>query len=801
MIVLQVPSTTWVLQSLCDEEPDLRSRALEWRGVAIPLEGAEYVALKTDWLPRSDDLKPTPSGARLLLGGNWPKEIQERIEGGAWVRISPNALKEIWGVLRTAPALVEINGRPVPQEMAERIRDSLCVLSLHDAGGLTEMDVLQPFVGTRFSIARDAARFWVFCPGFEGRVDVTDPATGAVIGMFLRTTDLPRVCSDVEGEEVREVAIQDLWFLGDGIASCGLSGENDDKETCDNGPAVGDATREEPSAIPLHVIDAWSWGRVVTAIRQRAEIYPEPIPDPNDISEAESRALLRTMLQHPAVIEEERRRSEEYAIQNEQARDIRTRQYAIDVGVSLPDPTPPPMAQEFDCTDDGNGSRLIAQYRDSIRYCEPYKAWFLWDGGRWERDETRRMLALAKRVARTIYIEAMNAPGERAEKIGKWAVRSGMLSRLKAMIESASPIVAIVPDDLDAHPTLLNCQNCTLDLETLSPREPRREDLLTMMAGVAYDPDAECPQWLAHLDLIFGGDAEIIDGFQQMAGYSLLDGNPEQVMFILFGRGKNGKSVTMKVLSEVLGDYAVNIAAESLMVRRIEGARSDLARLKGARMATSSEGDEGAKLAEGIVKQLTGNDDTITVRRLYENEFEFTPGAKIWLGTNHEPKIRGTDDGIWRRIWLIPFEVQISEDRRDPRITEKLLEERAGILNWMLAGLRKYYEQGGRLQPPEKVVAATRQYRQESDILGRALDDELVCGGVAKGRTLARKEVTNGLRAWFEEQGERMPSPQKVARALRERGVADGPVMSGTRHWLHVRWKTDEEKENDGIGA
>jgi len=134
------------------------------------------------------------------------------------------------------------------------------------------------------------------------------------------------------------------------------------------------------------------------------------------------------------------------------------------------------VAQEFPCTDDGNGDRLVAQYRDSIRYCKTFRRMVHLETALfWERDETCRMLALAKRVARTIHIEASATTDDRREKVGKWALRSGMLSRLKAMIACAAPAVAVTPDEFDARPELFNCRNGTLELDTLTFREARRE--------------------------------------------------------------------------------------------------------------------------------------------------------------------------------------------------------------------------------------------------------------------------------------------------------------------------------------
>lgn len=594
------------------------------------------------------------------------------------------------------------------------------------------------------------------------------------------------------------------------IATCGLSRDVDQEQCPAAAPAETTAERTDPNedrpseapeeapvVIPIHAtpvnhVDGWTWSHVVTEIRQWAAIYPEEIPDPNDISEAEARALLKTIYQHPAVIAEfERRRMVAEATQREY-RDARTIQYAIDVGVDLPDPAPPPVAQEFPCTDDGNGDRLVAQYRASIRYCKTFDAWYIWNGSYWERDETCRMLALAKRVARTIHIEASATTDDRREKVGKWALTSGMLSRLKAMIACAAPAVAVTPDEFDAHPMLFNCRNGTLELDTLTFREARREDLLTKCCGVDYDPEATCPTWLAHLDLVFGGDAAYIRGFQELCGYSLLQENPEQIMAILYGTGKNGKSVTIGALARVWGDYAVNIAAESLMVRRNDGPRSDLARLCGARLVTASEGEAGAYLAESVVKQLTG-DDAITVRRLYENEFQFRPGAKIFLATNHEPRIRGTDEGIWRRIWLLPFTVTIPEDKRDPGILDKLEAEGSGILNWCLEGLRRYQANGCRLAPPEKVLAATARFRSESDVIGRFLAQEMK---VEPTGTIERSALYKIYLKWCEEEGEKPVSNRAVIKYLRERQFQE-IKLGGVWCWEGIRIKSAMEAAAD----
>ena len=446
----------------------------------------------------------------------------------------------------------------------------------------------------------------------------------------------------------------------------------------------------------------------------------------------------------------------------------------------------------FALTDAGNAERLIAMYGEGVRYCATFNAWYLWNGTVWERDDNGRMLLIATDVARSIHHEAAAAAtADQSRALSRWALGSESLHARKAMIDSAAPHIPVLPEVFDAPVHLLNCRNGTLELDTMTFREHRPEDLLTKTAAVAYDPAATCPQWLAHLSLIFAGDADYLSGFQSMCGYSLLGTNPQQVMFILYGKGRNGKSKTIEVLARILDNYAVNIAAESLVAKRFENARSDLARLAGARLATAAEGAEGARMDESIIKQITG-EYAITVRKLYENEFEFTPMAKIWLTTNHEPVIRGTDDGIWRRIWMVPFAVQIPEDKCDPDIAAKLLTESGGILNWCLCGLKRFYENGGRLVQPRKVSVATGNLRTVSDTVGLFLATECFLDPEAR---MIRSALTEMFERWCAEEGVRHRiSAHRLATALRDRGVTDGGKVGYDRFWSGIRPKNEDER-------
>ncbi len=448
--------------------------------------------------------------------------------------------------------------------------------------------------------------------------------------------------------------------------------------------------------------------------------------------------------------------------------------------------------QEYALTDAGNAERLIALHGDCIRYCAAFNCWYRWNGSVWQRDAAGRMLIIATGVARSIHREAAIAPtAERSRALSRWAILSESLHARKAMIDSAAPLCPVLPGEFDARPEFFNCRNGTVELPAMNFREHRREDMLTRMAAVDYDCEAMCPRWLSHLDLIFGSDADYLAGFQSMCGYTLLGTNPQQIMFILYGRGRNGKSKTIEVMARIFADYAVNIASDSLMAKRFETTRSDLARLAGARFATAAEGAEGARMDESIIKQITG-EYAITVRKLYENEFEFTPVAKIWMTTNHEPVIPGTDDGIWRRLWMVPFSVQIPEEKCDPDIAAKLLAESPGILNWCLAGLQRYYENGHRLVQPRKVSQATANLRTVSDTVGLFLATE--CEIDSQGR-MTRSALKEMFEKWSAEEGIRnRVTSNKFATALKERGVTDGGKVGYDRFWSGIRPKNENER-------
>ncbi len=438
--------------------------------------------------------------------------------------------------------------------------------------------------------------------------------------------------------------------------------------------------------------------------------------------------------------------------------------------------------REYPSSDIGNSQRFAFRKQGIARYCHGYRSWFIWDGKRWGKDLTGRSIELAKDVIVRIGDEAGTQEfSDAAARLYKWAAASQARPRVDAALYLAQSVLPIEPKDLDARTYLLNLPNGTLNLITCELMPHNKNDFLTKIAGVEFKPGEICPLWLQHLNLIFNGDRELIDAFQQVVGYTLLQDNPEQVMFILYGSGKNGKSKTIEVLSHILGEYAINIAAETLMSKRFDtGPRSDIARISNSRLVSASEGESGSRLAESLVKSLTGG-DIITVRRLYENEIEFRPTAKIWYATNHRPIIQGTDDAIWRRIWLIPFTVAIAEEKRDLEIVAKLLQEGSGILNWALEGLQKY-RKAGRLIQPEKVKVAVEEYRQDSDILKEFLDGW--CAFKEKAE-MEKSDLYRSYADWCEQNHEKPVGSKKFAIMIRERGIKERASM-GKRYWIGI---------------
>ena len=436
----------------------------------------------------------------------------------------------------------------------------------------------------------------------------------------------------------------------------------------------------------------------------------------------------------------------------------------------------------FALTDIGNAERLVRRYSQTIRYNFSSGKWLYWDEHRWAEATKGEIEQLTKETIRSIPEEASHEDDERYEKILKHALQSERDARLQAMIKLARSEVPVLQCNLDKDGWLLNTLSGTVDLRTgeLKPHNP--SDLISKLAPVGYDLDAKCPAWIKFLNEIFDGNAELIRFVQRAVGYSLTGDTSEQCLFILYGSGANGKSTFIETVRALLGDYARQADSSAFLVRRNDTATNDLARLSGARFVSASETGIGRSFNEVIIKQLTGG-EPITARFLYGEFFEFLPVLKIWMATNHKPTIKGTDDGIWRRIRLIPFNVTIPQNRQDPQLIAKLQDELPGILNWALKGCLAW--QTERLSEPDAVANSTADYRQEQDQLGPFFDD---CCAFDESSEVMTADLWTAYKTWCESSGEKPVNTKTMAAGLRSRGCQSGRDSNG-RLWKGLALK------------
>lgn len=446
-------------------------------------------------------------------------------------------------------------------------------------------------------------------------------------------------------------------------------------------------------------------------------------------------------------------------------------------------------------SDLGNARRLVAANLGEIRYVHLWKdgGWLVWDGQRLKRDESGEMMRRARSIAQQIFAEADDANDKRADQLRKHAVRSANYNGMKNMIAVARSEegVPVGPDELDADPWLFNTRTGVVDLRTGEERPTGPEQLITKISPAGYVPGAPCPRWLAFLDRIFDGDPELIEFVRRAIGYTLTGHTTEQVLFLLHGGGANGKTTLVEVIRHIAGDYASQVPAESLMAKsNTGGIPNDIARLVGARFVSAVETDEGRRLAEGLVKRITGN-DTLTARFLNAEFFDFTPRFALWLAANHLPTIRGTDDAIWRRIRLIPFNVQIPESERDKHLDDKLKAEADGILTWAIEGAVTWAAEG--LTQPAAVVRSTSSYRAEQDTLGDFLDERC---HLAEGAWATVGQTFEAYTAWCVANGERTRSNRWLTQQLAARGIGRGQLTTGDRARTYVGLGLLAEEQN-----
>lgn len=441
--------------------------------------------------------------------------------------------------------------------------------------------------------------------------------------------------------------------------------------------------------------------------------------------------------------------------------------------------------------DTGRGQRLNDQFGEVFRYLADDKQWYFYNGSYWEPDNGRHIELATEKVVNSIKTEKPDfsfATKTGEDKImNEWRkfIKDSRSHMAKVhMIDEFKKYVTIDHGLFDHDNMILNTESGYVDLTNGELKDHDIKMMFSEQTTAEYSDNIDAPMWESFLDQIFNHDKELIHYIQKAVGYSATGSTAEQVMFLLLGSGRNGKSVFINTLRNILGSYAKQMSVESIVVHNSGGsANSDIARLENTRLVTSSEANEGSRLDESLVKQLTGG-DRILARFLYGKEFEYDPKFKIWMATNHLPFIRGTDEGIWRRLKVIPFSVQIPKDKIDKNLENKLKSEWTGILNWIVQGAIMWQKEG--LEDPEKVKNASRNYRQSMDPLEAFLDECCIAGG---SYSIKSRPLYDCYRDWAKKSNEHLMSMTKFGKEMSKKL----PREKKRDGWYYVGIKLKEE--------
>ena len=412
-----------------------------------------------------------------------------------------------------------------------------------------------------------------------------------------------------------------------------------------------------------------------------------------------------------------------------------------------------------------------------LQSCHQMKTEFYWTGQRWQVDTER----LKSRQYLEDTAAAICQMVEDKDDESQW---DSILKAMGACMQLGHPGVAITPDDLDHDHMLFNCKNGTLDLRTGQLRPARREDLITKLSPLDYNPGADCPHWKQFMEEVMAGNREKIVFLQKAAGYSLTGDTREQCLFDLWGRWGDGMTTFLDTLKAVMGqeEYALQAAGDTFTQKDISQIPYDLAGMRGSRLVTLPDFEEGVHLNEALIKQVTGGGE-IWARSMQRSWFSYTPAYKLWLKGNHKPEIQDQTRGMWRRIHLIEFGVRFD---KDDTLGEQLLQELPGILNWAVQGCQAWLREG--LVPPREVQEATASYRREMDILGGFLEKHCILDPTAVTPTAAIHEVYT---RWAEANGEMSPLRlEAFGKALYDRGF-DGKRLHNYRARVGIALRPD----------
>ncbi len=452
-------------------------------------------------------------------------------------------------------------------------------------------------------------------------------------------------------------------------------------------------------------------------------------------------------------------------------------------------------------TEYGLARRFILKHYQNVRYCHTWKSWLIYDGRRWKRDEDGEIKRRMKEVTQAIFDKGMRETdnSDERDRLLKFAIKCEALRIQENALKLAESEkeVASIASQFDRNTMLLNCSNGTLDLSTGILRPHRSKDMITKLAPVRYDPTAQLSLWDKFLADTTSGDEEFLAFLQRCVGYSLTGKTLEESLFFVYGPTCSGKSTFLAALKAALGDYASTANFECFLARNQQtgGPRNDIARLVGQRLVVSTEVDEGKKMAEGLLKLITGG-DTIAARFLYQEEFEFQPQFKLWLCANTRPKLRDNDDALWRRIHIVPFAHTIPKDQRDPQVKATLSnpdEAGAAILAWAVQGCLAWQKEG--LGTSEATDKATIDYKEEMDPLAPFLADCCIEGVYCE---VTRTNIRQAYNTWAKQNKEWPMKIREFTQRLRTREYTEIGLKIGghvVRGWRGVGLRSSVPSE------
>lgn len=424
------------------------------------------------------------------------------------------------------------------------------------------------------------------------------------------------------------------------------------------------------------------------------------------------------------------------------------------------------------------------RHADDLRFVAAWGRRLSWTGTHWRFDDTLAAYDRAREICREVAAACNKSNVATAIASAKTVAAVERLAR-------ADRRLAASVDQWDQDPWRLNTPRGVVDLRTGALTAHRPDDHMTKITAVGSGGD--CPRFLAFLSRIAAADAALIAYLRRALGYCLTGLTTEHALFFAFGHGANGKSVLTNMIGAILGDYHKTAQIEAFVASNADRHPTDLAGLRGARLVTATETEEGRRWAESRIKQLTGG-DTIAARFMRQDFFEYRPAFKLVIAGNHKPSLRSIDEAIRRRFHLLPFAVTIPPEERDPDLFEKLKEEWPGILQWLVEGCLEW--QTERLQPPQAVRDATETYLAAEDALAAWIDDR--CERDSKARE-SSGALFGSWSGWAAAAGEILGSQRRLSQALEARGFERANWGSG-KGFRGLRIRADPEADNSWRG-